>query len=291
MLNPAMAGYDGYTSLNASSRQQWLGFSGAPQTYSASWQTRILKKSYKVVNRSVRKNTLKKSTKGRVGLGAYLVNDVNGRVSKTGASFTYAYHIYMRRQQISFGLSLKAFQYRINSENLVFGEDGDPVMSGDVRMVGYSPDADFGIYLYDPDYFVGFSVSNVLQTAVKVGGAELADFKTYRHYWLMGGYKFNLTHSLTFEPTVLMKTSENWNPQADLTLKLVYNEAFWGGFAYRSNNTLIALIGVKVENVYFGYSFDWGLSEIRHYNYGSHEITMSIKLGDNARRYKWVNRY
>ena len=42
MINPAMAGHDGYTSFNTTARQQWLGFKEAPQTYSASWQTRML---------------------------------------------------------------------------------------------------------------------------------------------------------------------------------------------------------------------------------------------------------
>jgi hypothetical protein len=54
---------------------------------------------------------------------------------------------------------------------------------------------------------------------------------------------------------------------------------------------MILLLGVKIDGLYFGYSFDWAFSEIGHFNYGSHEITLSYKLGDNARRYKWVNRY
>ena len=80
MVNPAMAGNDGYTSFNTTARQQWLGFSEAPRTYSASWQTRVLRRSYKIINRPVKSdNRLKPSTKGRVGLGAYLVNDVNAK--------------------------------------------------------------------------------------------------------------------------------------------------------------------------------------------------------------------
>ena len=31
MINPAMAGYDGYTAFNLTYRQQWLGFQGAPE--------------------------------------------------------------------------------------------------------------------------------------------------------------------------------------------------------------------------------------------------------------------
>jgi type IX secretion system PorP/SprF family membrane protein len=291
MINPAMAGHDGYTSLNATSRQQWIGFDEAPQTYSASWQTRVLKRSYKITKKSVRKNSLKKSTKGRVGLGAYLINDANANVARTGASFTYAYHIIMNNQQLSFGLSAKMFQYRINGDKLTFGEDGDPVMDGDFRTVAYSPDADFGVFFRDRSYFMGFSISNLLQSAVMIGGNEVADFQTYRHYWLMGGYKFPLSNDLELEPTALLKTSENWNPQGELTMKLHFQELLWGGLSYRTTNSMVALLGVKIENIYFGYSFDWTFSEISHYNFGSHEITVSVKLGDNARRYKWMNRY
>jgi type IX secretion system PorP/SprF family membrane protein len=292
MVNPAIAGYDGYSSFNTTARQQWLGFGNAPRTYSVSWQTRVLKRSYKIINRPVASdNRLKPSTKGRVGLGAYLVNDVNANVARTGASFTYAYHIYLRKQQLSFGLAGKIFQYRINKDDLTFGEAGDPVMDGDFKTNAYSPDADFGVHFYDPNYFVGFSISNLLQTSVKIGGNEIADFKTFRHYWLMGAYRFQLSDIFELEPGLLLKTPENWNPQGDFTVKLYVIDQFWGGLSYRTNKSMILLLGVKIDGLYFGYSFDWAFSEIGHFNYGSHEITLSYKLGDNARRYKWVNRY
>lgn len=292
MNNPAMAGNDGYTSFNTTARQQWLGFKEAPQTYSASWQTRLMKKSYKIVNSPIgRGNRLVPSTRGRVGLGAYVLNDVNANVARTGLSFTYAYHIILNNQQLSFGLAAKAFQYRIYKESLTFGEDGDPVLNGNFNTVAYSPDADVGVYFRAKEYFVGFSVSNLLQTSVLIGTNELPNFKTYRHYWLMGGYMFELNDDFGLEPGMLLKTTENWNPQGDLTLKLYFQDLFWGGISYRTNKSIIALIGVRVESLYFGYSFDWALSEIGHYNYGSHEITLSVKLGDNSRRYKWVNRY
>ncbi|WP_421713460.1 bifunctional ornithine acetyltransferase/N-acetylglutamate synthase, partial [Alteromonas abrolhosensis] len=210
MINPAMAGHDGFTSFNTTARQQWLGFSDAPRTYSASWQTRVLRKSYKIINRPVKSNNrLKASTKGRVGLGAYLINDVNANVARTGFSFTYAYHIFLGRQQLSFGLAGKAFQYRIDKDQLTFGEDGDPVMNSNFQTVAYSPDADFGIHFQDPSFFVGLSVSNLLQTSVKIGSNDIADFKTYRHYWFMGAYRFRLSDMFELEPGALLKSPEN----------------------------------------------------------------------------------
>jgi len=292
MVNPAFAGHDGYTSFNTTARQQWLGFSEAPRTYSASWQTRVLRRSYKIINRPVKSdNRLRASTKGRVGLGAYLINDVNANVARTGLSFTYAYHIYLGRQQLSFGLAGKAFQYRINASELTFGDNGDPVLNSDFKTVAFSPDADVGILFTDPSYIVGFSVSNLLQTSVKTGGNNVADFKTYRHYWAMGAYRFRLSEMLELEPGALFKTPENWDPQGDITLKLYIAEQFWGGLSYRTNKSMILLLGARIDGLFFGYSFDWAFSDIGHFNYGSHEVTLAYKIGDNARRYKWLNRY
>jgi type IX secretion system PorP/SprF family membrane protein len=291
LVNPAMAGYDGYTSFNTTARQQWLGFNEAPRTYSASWQTRVLKRSYKIVTPPLRnENVLRPSTKGRVGLGAYLINDVNAKLAQTGASFTYAYHIYLNNRQLSFGLAVKFFQYRLNSEALTFSNNGDPVMDGNFKSVAYIPDADFGVLYWDPNYLVGFSVSNLMQSYVKIGGNGI-DFKTDRHYYLMGYYRFELSDLLTLEPGALLKTTENWEYQADFTVKMYFTEQFWAGLSYRTDNSAILLMGVKIEGLYFGYSFDWAFSEIGHFNYGSHEITLSYKIGDNARRYKWLNRF
>ena len=46
LINPAVAGADGYTSINLTTRQQWAGYKGAPQTYSLSAQGRLLKQKY-----------------------------------------------------------------------------------------------------------------------------------------------------------------------------------------------------------------------------------------------------
>ncbi len=292
LVNPSMAGHDGYTTFNTTARQQWLGFRDAPQTFSASWQTRVLKRSHKIINNPIRrKNMLIPSSKGRVGLGAYIINDSNAKLARTGASFTYAYHIIMNNRQLSFGLAAKLFQYRLYSESLTFGEAGDPVINGDFRSVGYSPDADFGVQFMGIDYFVGVAVSNLLQTSIVIGANELPDFTTYRHYWFMGGYRFPLGQDYELEPSVLLRTSENWNPLGDISLRFYNSDFFWAGLSYRTNKSVIALVGVRVDGLYLGYSFDWALSEIGHFNYGSHEITLSVKLGSSARRYRWLNRY
>jgi type IX secretion system PorP/SprF family membrane protein len=289
ILNPAMAGYDGYTSVNTTARQQWLGFKDAPQTVSATYQTRLLQQSHRIINSPIRKKRrLLPSTKGRVGLGAYIINDNNGKFSRTGVQFTYAYHIVMNNHQLSFGLAGKFFQYRID-DNLTYGSgDNDRLMGSGIKYVGYAPDADFGVYWTNTRYFAGGSVSNIFQSAVKIGGEEN---KILRHYWAMGGYTFQPSFNLEIEPNVLLKTTEQLIPQADLGVKFYYKEDYWAGMAFRTDGSLITLLGFRANGLYVGYAFDLALSSIQRFNYGSHEISISYKMGDSARRYRWLRRY
>lgn len=296
LLNPAMAGHDGYTSFNMTARKQWVGFKNSPFTYSASLQTRLMRKSYRIKSRGNR-NRLISSSRGRVGLGGYVFSDVNGLVSRTGIQFTYAYHIYMYRSQLSFGLAGQTFQYKIERDRIstyseLINSGGDPIIESDLNYVAYIPDANVGIFWTSPEFYIGLSASQLFQSKLKLGSSALGNLRLLRHYYLMGGYRFiNQRSGFDVEPSFLLKTTEQLLPQADLTLKLYYQTDYWIGATYRTSGTIAAKFGVRAENIYVGYSYDYALSAIRKYNFGSHEIFVSFKFGSNARRYRWLNRY
>jgi hypothetical protein len=46
LVNPSIAGRDGYSTINLTVREQWVGLADAPSTYAASFQTRLLRNSY-----------------------------------------------------------------------------------------------------------------------------------------------------------------------------------------------------------------------------------------------------
>ncbi|MBE0675332.1 MAG: type IX secretion system membrane protein PorP/SprF [Bacteroidales bacterium] len=297
LINPAMAGYDGYTSLNVTARKQWVGFTDAPFTYSASLQTRLMRKSYSIINRPAKSNRLSQSTRGRVGLGGFVFSDVNGLVSRTGVQMTYAYHIFMYKSQLSFGLAGQMFQYKIDQERIsTYSElaqmGRDPLVESNLNFVAFIPDATFGVFWTSPEFYLGFSANQLFQSYLKLGSTALGNLKLYRHYYLMGGYRFiNEGNGFDLEPSFLFKSTEQFLPQADLTLKLYYRTDYWIGSSYRTNGTLAAMFGVRADKVYIGYAYDYALSAIRKYNFGSHEIFVSLKFGDDARRYRWLNRY
>ena len=125
LINPAVAGSDGYTSLNLTTRQQWTGYQGAPQTYSLSLNGRLLKQKYIIRENIFDKKIFKPHTEGRVGVGATVYSDINGLVRRTGFSTSYAYHIWMQgATQLSFGLAFTGYHYKIDQRQIQF-EDPD----------------------------------------------------------------------------------------------------------------------------------------------------------------------
>jgi hypothetical protein len=86
-------------------------------------------------------------------------------------------------------------------------------------------------------------------------------------------------------------TSEQLLPVADIGVTYIFHEDFWAGLAYRTSKALIATVGVKYQNIYIGYAFDFTMQEIQKVTYGTHEITCAIKFGDSKRKYRWLDRY
>jgi len=291
LLNPAIAGSDGYTSFNLTAREQWLGFADAPQTRSFSVQTRLLKRSYVIKKRSVTNRKLKPSTKGRVGLGGFIYHDRNGAVERIGFQGSYAYHIFLRNNQLSFGLSGGLFQFRIREEDITYLDEGDLVIEEGIRKVLYVPDANFGVYYLNYQYFAGLSINNLFQSYLKLGNRALEDFKQIRHYYLVGGYRFIFSQDHELEPSVLIKATERLTFQADFGIKYYFRQDYWGGLVLRTNGTFITLLGVRFNQLHVGYAFDYNLSSIRRYSWGSHELVIALKFGDSARRYRWLQRY
>jgi len=289
LLNPAVAGSEGYTAINLTAREQWLGLENSPKTHALSGQTRLLKNSYISKKSQIRRRFTKRSRSGRVGLGAYVFNDKNGPIDRTGMQLSYAYHIRMKRSQLSFGLSAIAYQFSVDESKIRF-EYEDEFWYNAKKSI-FVPDANLGVYYTDPNLFAGFSMSQLFQSALNLGEKGYAEYKMKRYYHIIGGYDFIINDYFSIEPSFLLKTTGSFAWQADFNTKLIFNEEYWAGISYRTGGALIFMGGVRVDKFFFGYAFDYTLSSIMKHSYGTHEFMIALKLGDNARRYRWLNRY
>jgi len=290
LLNPAAAGSEGYTAVNLTAREQWIGFRDGPGTYALSFQTRILRNSYISKQSSVRRRSRTSKRGSKVGIGGYIFNDRNGAVERTGIRGTYAYHINLAQSQLSFGLSFVMYQFRLDEDMITLEIPGDQLWLGASKAV-FIPDADFGIYLTARDYYAGLSVDQMFESVLKIGDVGYDRFKMERNYYLMGGYDFQVRRDITVTPSTLIKYAENGKFQADLSGKVVFQNSYWGGLTYRTGHAIIVLAGVSVDKLVFGYAFDIGLNSIMKHSFGTHEFTFVAKFGDNARRYRWLNRF
>jgi type IX secretion system PorP/SprF family membrane protein len=305
LLNPAVAGHEGYTAINVTAREQWLGLKDAPSTYAVSAQTRLLRNSFISRSASIRKRKRVMSRSGRVGYGLYAYTDMAGAFNRTGLQGTYSFHIPLRSSQLSFGVSLTGYQFRMDEDKMKLLDTDDQLLL-DTKKSALIPDANFGAYYSDAHLYAGISAMQLFQSPLNLGGDKGGPgFQMVRHYFAIAGYRFEISRDLLIEPSFLFKTTEQFIAQIDVNIKSYIQEDYWAGISYRTGGSygiaeesmngkgsaLILMGGLRIDRYYFGYAFDYTFNAIGARTLGSHEIMAVVKFGDNARRYRWLNRY
>lgn len=304
LVNPAVAGHEGYTALNFTARKQWVGIDDAPTTYAFSLQSRLLKNSFVSRQASIKKRKRVMSRSGRVGYGIYAFTDMTGAFNRTGIQGTYTYHIPIDNSLLSFGVTLTGYQFRIDNDKIKL-LDNDDVLYLNTNKSAFVPDANFGIYFTNPHIYIGLSSMQLFQSSLKIGAENGAEYRMIRHYYGMAGYRFEVYPEILIEPSFLFKTTEDFISQIDFNIKTYIGEKYWFGVSYRTGGSygmieesmkgngsaVILMAGLKIDKFFFGYSYDHTFSAISTRTYGSHEIMAALKFGDNARRYRWLNRY
>jgi type IX secretion system PorP/SprF family membrane protein len=291
LINPAVAGSDGYTSFNLTAREQWVGYSGAPRTFSFSGQGRLLKKGYFLKNKSSR-NVYRPKTDGKIGFGGYVFSDKNGLVQRTGFQASYSYHMWIQNNtQLSMGLAVTGYHFKINEREINFEDPNEPWLNNELRRGIFVPDADFGIYILNPKYNIGFSTEQLFGAAAKIGDEAYRNYRMDRHYYLFGSYSFEPWNKTELQPSLLFMMSEQLKPMADIGLTYIYDQKIWAGLSYRTSKAIVANFGITYTNMYIGYAYDFTLQEIQRVTYGTHELTVAIRFGDNDRKYRWLDRY
>ncbi len=294
LVNPSFAGRDGYTTVNLTVREQWIGMTGAPNTFAASFQTRILKNSYISKSTSVRKKLTKPTKGGKVGLGGYIFNDNNGIMRRTGIQAAYAYHIGMGQtggfpNDLSFGLAFTAYQFAVNTNGLIYNID-DPLLNSYDRSV-FIPDFNFGASFTTSKYYVGLAMTNLLRGSLTFANTSNNKRAELGEYFLTGGIKFPLSSDWVLEPSAFIKASDMLfkSIQMDLTSRIFYKDDYWAGLSYRTGDAIILLFGVKYDRFYLAYAADLALTDVRKVTtLGTHELTLAVKFGESARRYRWI---
>ena len=185
--NPAFAGVDGTTQMNALIRNQWSGVNEAPET-------NVLN-AYGLLHNE------------KMAIGGTAFKDAAGPDSRVGLSASYAYHLKLsEKMNLSLGLSLGLLQYRLDHTVIIPFDDGDPIFNSGI-LSSVVPTASFGAYLQAQDFYVSFAAPQLLSSSFKVTDDldnNLLFGGLTNHFFLGGGYMKELNNDFDLEPSILL---------------------------------------------------------------------------------------
>jgi len=283
VLNPALAGSDGTIKLQLSARDYMIGVKEGPKTFTASANGRLLRQRTSV------RNGKPSSQSGKVGMGGLVYSDYNGLVNRLGLQYTYAYHIDFYRSQLSLGLSAILSQTRIDANKLDFNEP-EPLLREGFGNLAYVPDACLGMFYKKQEYYIGLTAANLFQRSISFGEFDY-NYILYRHFSLLGGTSFNAGADSYIAPAVLLKAASNKLYQCEFSTRFSYKDDFWLALTYRTPQIAAMMVGIRTRDLFISYAYEYNFNTIRTFSFGAHELCLTYRIGDTARRYQWLIRY
>jgi type IX secretion system PorP/SprF family membrane protein len=263
IYNPAVAGTYNYYQIRSNHRFQWIGMPDAPLTNTLSFYG--------------------PHAKLPMGYGGYLYYDVTGPTSKAGLTGSYAYNISVTDDiRVSMGVSFGIMQFKVDGTQINLKDKSDLALQGTVNSI--VPDANFGVYMYASNFYAGFSTSQLINTKLRFYEQATSLNKLKSHFYFTGGYIWEINNQFTVEPSAMLKGTAPKQIQVDFNTRVIYLDMVWAGLSYRSKDALSFLVGYTYDNkIYFGYSYDFTVTELRKYNSGTHEIMIGYRFNDIKR--------
>ncbi|MCB0396244.1 MAG: type IX secretion system membrane protein PorP/SprF [Flavobacteriales bacterium] len=274
-LNPAVAGSERFIDFKLNHRSQWVGFDGAPVTQVLSGHAIL--------------------PNGKMGVGGYLFNDAAGPFRRIGLNLAYAHHLQLGSMNLSLGLSGGLLQYSVDGREINLYDPTDQTVDLTTRDRSMTPDANFGMLMYNEDLYVGFSALHLLKGKLDFfeSGGNASYVPLENHYYFMGGYKAEINPKFTLEPAALVQMVQANPTQLHINLNMSYDDKVIAGAGYRTGDAMVLLVGCRFAEAFMvAYSYDLLLSGLKTSNTGSHEITVGYQLayktgeGPLKKRYK-----
>ena len=258
-FNPGAAGMDEMQCFSLFYRDQWDGFNRDPKTMLFNY------------------NGWNPKTMPNIGIGLTAISDRLGQEKNTMFRLAGAYHLPVGSSTFTAGLSL-GYYAKTLGKNWVYIDDND-LLIPDAEKSDGAFDMGLGVTLYEKNkYYLGLSSTHLLP-----GKLDKIGVTTARHYYLMGGYNYDLDNGFVLRGNVLAK-SDFKASIFDVNVNALWNDMIWAGVSFRPGDAIAPMAGLKygwakssqtanTQNVILlGYSYDSTTSDIKTYSAGSHEI-------------------
>ncbi len=273
-INPAYAGSRETISIVGLHRSQWVGLEGAPSTQTLS------------INSPLRNE--------KIGVGISIINDQLGYENFVYAYGDFSYTIKTgEKTKLAFGLKAGFTHYNLDSVGFLDQESiyTDPFFSNFSNR--WNPNVGIGLFLHTNRWYVGLSAPRILNTNYNESIQDPnVDYLALERisYYLTGGYVYDLSESVKFKPSFLVKATSGAPISTDVNANFLFKEKFWIGAGYRYNentSTIGALADFQISpQMRIGYAYEHYISDLRPFTGGTHEILVMFEILKTDKRIK-----
>lgn len=256
--NPAYAGSRDALSAIAIARFQWVNFDGAPRSQWFSIHAPLMQRY--------------------LGIGVHAVNDRIGNRSRTAiyGDLSGSVPVSKKGGRVALGVSVGADIVGYDFSEVQVIDESDPYF-GEV-FTDTKPNVGAGLYYYGDRHYIGISSPRLLE-------AQSNNFDTLitrlnsRHFFVSGGYIFDLNSVLKLKPSALIKYTPNAPLTIDVNATMLMYDVVWAGLMYRFNESMGVHVLVDIKKTLgIGYNYDFPINGLRTYQSGSHEVFIRYDL-------------
>lgn len=246
------------------------------------------------------------------GIGLLATRDQagSGALRSTTVAVQYAYEMRIKhkmflRPALQVGYSSRAVDYSklIFNDQLSRGGEVGTYEAYDGQKVGYA-DIGSGLLLFTPKFWVGVSLLHMNQPNESLLEGES---RLPRKFNMHGGYRFKLRSGGMVRRNIQSVVAAfNYRAQGnfdqlDIGAYFERDPIFAGLWyrglpvkayqpGYQNNDAIAAVIGFKVNDWRFGYSYDITISRLAVNSGGAHEITMIYEMADRRKKNSMARR-
>ena len=276
-FNPGYSGINGMFCVTALTRQQWVGFKGAPSTT--------------VFNVSAPVSPFHITS----GVGLNVESDNLGFEKDNLVSGIYSFMMNVGQGKLGIGINLGVYNMSLSPNWQIPSGDSHTPPSGDplipeTKESAVAFDAGLGTFYRTEKYYAGLSVTHINEPKLKFSkGVPYLS----RHYYMVTGYNIQLSNPAVELLPSVFAYSDGKVIQFAINTLVRYNKKLWGGVSYRAGDALIGIIGIELYNgIRIGYSYDFPLTDIRKSTTGTHEFMINYCFdfgsGKSPMRYKSI---
>jgi type IX secretion system PorP/SprF family membrane protein len=260
VINPAYAGSKENLAFGLLYRKQWVDVDGAPSTGTFSGHSPVGK---------------------NVGLGLSAITDKIGPVNETNVYADFSYTLKLGgAHKLALGLKAGATFHKVglfsDIGNGYVPQPDDPAFAENVNNTYFNVGT--GVFYYTDNYYLAFSVPNMLKSKhldLTQSGQDYQFGSEVSHYFLTGGYVFQVTDNFKLKPSFMLKSAFGVDPSIDGSLNALFFEKFEIGATYRLDDSWGGMVNYAITpNLRIGYAYDHIVSDLKVTTPASHEIML-----------------